>query len=268
MAADDQIEIKAVAFSALVQKHPLAWESPMRELMQNPEAADFVWRRLQYVFALDDPRAFPRVDLDWGDDEERLRRFVYHGRTLAQTSLLGAGDNVRITQADFMSPERVDSEVSPPDVTVGFMTLLRQCYSNDEDASFARVRNALKRQLHAAGCDDLVAIVHTWQRAHANLLNTGLEELVQEGLRENGVIPGPRHGPDSMIVRDQAPPHELLLTFWYSDQIHWGKRRSALAVLQRDPFLAALSDLQTRAAALDFAHLYIGFAVLVEHALG
>lgn len=268
MAADDTIEIQAVAFSGLIQERPLAWEPPMRELMQKPEAANFVWRRLQYVFELEDPRAFPRVDIDWGDDEERLRRFVEHGRTLAQTSLLGAGDNMRITQADFMSPEQVESDVSPPDVTVGFMVLLRQCYANDEDASFARVRNALKRHLHAAGRDDLVAVVQRWQRAHADLLNMGLEERVQERLREDGVIPGPLHGTDTMIARDEGPPHELLLTFWYGDQIHWGKRRSELAVLQRDPFIAGLSDVQTRAAALDFAHLYIGFAVLVEHALG
>lgn len=99
VGARDHVEIKAVAFSALIQKRPLAWQPPMRELMQKPDAADFVWRRLQYVFGFDDPRTFPRVDLDWGDDEERLRRFVDHGRTLARTSLLGSGDNVRITEA-------------------------------------------------------------------------------------------------------------------------------------------------------------------------
>lgn len=240
----------------------------MRDLMQKPETADFVWRRLQYVFPLDDPREFPRVDVHWGEDEERLRRFVDHGRTLAQTSLLGARDNVRITQADFMSPEQVESDVSPTDVTVGFMTLLRQCYANDDDASFARVRNSLNKHLHAADRVDLLEVVRRWQHAHADLLKRGLEERVQERLRDDGAFGGPLEGPDSLIVRDQASPHDLLRTFWYGDQIHWGGGRPALATLQRDPFLAALSDLQARAAALDFAHLYIGFAVLVEHALG
>jgi hypothetical protein len=195
VAPDDQIEIEAVAFSALVQERELAWEPPLRDLMQKPEAAEFVWRRLQYVFDLDDPRAFPRVDLDWGDAEERLRRFVAHGRTLAQTSLLSAGDNVRITQADSMSPVHAESDVSPPDVTVGFMTLLRQCYANDEEASFARVRNALKRRLRAAGRADLLAIAQRWQQAHADLLNKGLEERVQERLHEDGVFGGTARRP-------------------------------------------------------------------------
>jgi len=180
---------------------------------------------------------------------------------------LGAGDNVRISQADFMSPEQVGSDFSPPDVTVGFMTLLRQCYSNDEDASFAKVRKALQRHLHEVGRTDLLDVVERWQRVRAALVNKSLEELVQEQLRQDGVIPGPLHGPESMIVRAQAPPYELLRTFWHGDQIHWGRHRPALAALRGDPFLAAISDLQARAVALDLTHLYIGFAVLVEQAL-
>lgn len=240
----------------------------MRELMQKPESADFVWRRLQYVFPLEDPRTFRKLDVDWDpDDEARLRRYVEHGQTLAQASLLGAGDNIRITETDFASPEQVEADLSPPDVTVGFMALLRQCYANDEDASFVRVRKALGKHLHAASLLAELTVVREWQHAHNGLLNKSLEEHVQEGLREEGEIPGPLEGPDSMIVRDFAPPHELLRAFWYGDQIHWGKQRAALAALQRDPIRAALSDLQSRAVALDLAHLYIGFAVLVERAL-
>jgi len=269
VADGEQIELTAIAFSTLVQARELAWEPPMRELMQKPESADFVWRRVQYAFSLEDPRRFPKVEVDWSpDDKARLRRYVEHGMTLAQTSLLGAGDNIRITQADFASPEQVEADLSPPDVTVGFMALLRQCYANDEDASFVKVRKALGKHLHAASLLEELSVVREWQHVHNGLLNKSLEEHVQERLREEGEIPGPLEGPDSMIVRDFAPPHELLRAFWYGDQIHWGRQRAALASLQRDPFRAALSDLQSRAVALDLAHLYIGFAVLVERALG
>jgi len=269
MTGGGHVELVAVAFSALAQERELAWEPPMRQLMQKPENADFVWRRLQYVFSLDDPRDFPRLDLDWdAEGEEKLRRFVDQARRLAQASLLAAEDNVRISEEDFTGLEQVESNVSPPDVTIGFMTLLRQCYANDDEASFTRARNALNKHLSRARRVDLLRVVKRWQDAHADLLNKGLEERVQERLREDGVFGGPLEGTDSLIVRDQAPPHELLRTFWYGDQIHWGRGRTALAALQRDPILAALSDLQARAVALDFAHFYIGFAVLLEHALG
>jgi hypothetical protein len=71
----------------------------------------------------------------------------------------------------------------------------------------------------------------------------------------------------SLVVRDPASPHDLLLAFQYGGLIHWDKHRSSLALLQRDPFEASMSDMAMRAAALDFAHVYLGFATLVERAL-
>jgi hypothetical protein len=81
-------------------------------------------------------------------------------------------------------------------------------------------------------------------------------------------MPGPATGPDSMVVRDPASPRELLLAFQYGDLIHWGKHSASLAKLRRDPFGAAMSDMAMRAAALDFAHFYLGFATVIERALG
>jgi hypothetical protein len=52
-----------------IQRRPLDWESPMREVLRDPEAADFVWCRLQYVFRLPDPRTFPALDIAWTDLE-------------------------------------------------------------------------------------------------------------------------------------------------------------------------------------------------------
>jgi hypothetical protein len=50
--------------------------------------------------------------------------------------------------------------------------------------------------------------------------------------------------------------------------MHWGDKRNDLKALQRDPVGSSLADLAARQAAVDFAHLYIGFAVLVKHAVG
>lgn len=240
----------------------------MRDLMQKPENADFVWRRLQYVFGLPDPHAFPAADVQWEDAErEMLRRFVAHARSIASASLLGASDNVRVSLDDFTDEETVESDLAPQDVTTGFLTMLRQCYADGEEASFAKVRSILGRKLKEAGLTDAPNIVAQWRKAHAALMNKSLEELVQEQLIRDEKMPGPATGPDSAVVRDPASPRELLLAFQYGNLIHWGKHTNALAALQRDPFDTVMADMAMRAAALDFAHFYLGFATLVEGAL-
>jgi hypothetical protein len=66
------------------------------------------------------------------------------------------------------------------------------------------------------------------------------------------------------IVQAPASPRQFFAAFWSGDQMHWGDKRNDLKALQRDPVGAALADLAARQAAVDFAHLYIGFAVLVR----
>ena len=120
----------------------------MRALLRDPDAGDFVWRRLQYVFRLPDPHAFPALGIVWSSDELAiLTRFVEHAETLAGTSLLGADDGVTVRLADDGLSEEVGARFSDADVTTGFATLLRQCYMPDEEASFSRVRKVM-----APGC--------------------------------------------------------------------------------------------------------------------
>ncbi len=240
----------------------------MADLMQKPENAGFVWRRLQYVFRLPDPRQFQKFDTSWEPAErELLTRFVAHARSLASASLLGAGDNVRLSFEDFTNVS-ITSDLSPPDVTTGFLAMLRQCYADGEEAAFSKVRKVLSKRLAEAGVTEALDVVNQWRKAHAKLRNKSLEEQVQERMIEDGLMPGPAHGPDSNVVRDPSTPHKLLLAFQYGGLIHWGKHRSALSALRNEPFIAGMSEMAMRAAALDFAHFYLGFAVLLEHALG
>jgi hypothetical protein len=152
------------------------------------------------------------------------------------------------------------------------MVLLRQCFAEGEAASFSKTRKILERRLYDAGERDLLAGIKEWQRAHAKLLNKALDELVQERMAAEGLMPGPSPGPDGRmhdgIVRGPASPRELLRTFWYGGQIHWGEQRKARSLLEANPFDAAWADLYARQAAVDLAQFYIGFAVLVEQALG
>jgi len=246
----------------------------MRSLLQDPAKADFVWRRLHYVFDLLDPAAVPRLTRALSDEDAAMcNRFVEHAEGLAATSLLSAEDTVTIGLPDTGGEqEHVETDFSAPDVTVGFMTLFRQFYADDDEASFTRVRKLLSQHLHAGGEEDALAVVKQWHKAHAALRRQTLEELVQEKLIEEGKMPATSIGPDgqehSMVVRAPGSPDELLRQRWYGGEIHWGKYRTQVSALEADPFMAALSDITARQAAADLAHIYLGFAVLVARAAG
>lgn len=141
--APKMLSVEARPFSALVQEMPLPWPTPMRELMKNPDGGDYVWRRLTYVFRLNNPRELaPTRPTLTANERELVQRFVEQARSLAGTTLLGASDRVTVNVPDFEGEATVVTELSDPDVTVGFMVLLRQCYANDDEASFARVRKS------------------------------------------------------------------------------------------------------------------------------
>jgi hypothetical protein len=226
-----------------------------------PENGDITWRRLQYVFRLPDPHAFPPLGVTWNADEsEMLSQYVRHAEKLAGASLLGASDTVTVHIADDNTGEEIDAKLSAEDVWTGFGTMLRQCYDPNEEASFARVRKLLANTLYERSDTDRGGVIRQWRKAQTALAQKALEEHVQERMIEDGLMPGPE------IVQGPESPHQLLDAFWNGRQIHWGDQREKLAYLQRDAFHAAWSEIWTRQAANDLAHIYIGFAVLVRKA--
>jgi hypothetical protein len=255
-----------------IQNRPLDWDVPMRDRLRDPADGEYVWRRIQYVFELPDPHGFPALAVVWTQKERvMLERYVDHAKRLAGTSLLGGKDRLSVSIAEDDS-EDIDAVFSDPDVTAGFGTFLRQCYIPDEEASFSRVRKVLAVRVHALGDAALEDTLKKWRRAQAALRRQALEELIQERLVEEGVMPAESPGPDgnvsSNIVRAPTSPDQLLRAYWFADLIHWGDQRKALAALQRNPFETAWSDLYARKCAVEIGHLYIGFAVLVSNALG
>jgi hypothetical protein len=130
------IQFKAIASSALIQSRPLPWETPMRDFLKSPETGDFVWRRLHYVFELDDPRMFPHAELACTPEEQAvLSRFVDQARRLAGTTFLGGSDNIttHIPDEGSEDEEVIGQNLADPDITAGYMVFLRQCYADDEE---------------------------------------------------------------------------------------------------------------------------------------
>jgi hypothetical protein len=165
----DTMRFTAVPFSAMIQKRSLSWTPPRQELLSNPESGDFVWCRLQYVFKLADPRDFPATVAGLTSEEETLlRRFVAQTVTLAGTSFMNAQDSLKINIPDGNAvTEQIEQNLSAPDITTGHMVFLRQCYSDDEEASFAKSRKIIERRLHAAGKTSALDLLKAWRRAHA-----------------------------------------------------------------------------------------------------
>ena len=268
------ITVTGVSFSAYAQEQPLLWPTPMRELLKNPDAGDFVWRRLGYIFRQPDPRTFSATVPGLTADERAvLELFVEHPRDLAGTTLLTASkDRYTVHVADDNTGFTVETELSDSDVSAGFMVKLRQSYANDQEASFSKVRKILEHRLHEAGDEAAVALLKQWRKAHAALRNKTTEELVQEQMVADGQLPKELVGPDgetrSPVVRSPESPHQMLQTFWCGRQVHWGKSRQALGVIQADPYQSGRWEVEARQAAVDLGHFYLGFSLLVESALG
>jgi hypothetical protein len=110
------ITVKAEPFSAQIQRRPLDWPTPMRDLLLTPENGDITWRRLQYAFRLPNPHAFPPLGVAWTSEQrETLSRYVSHAETLARTSLLGASDSMTVNIADDNTGEEIETKFSAPD---------------------------------------------------------------------------------------------------------------------------------------------------------
>jgi hypothetical protein len=254
------------------QQSRFPWPVPMAELMQDLDGAGYVWTRLHYVFRLPDPQSLaPRSLQLTAEGRLLLERFVQQARSLAATSLLAATDSVRVSFSDDDDEVTVEENFSADDITTGFMVQLRQCFADDEEASFSKARKLLARSFYDAGDTAATQTLKLWREAHGALGNTALDELAQEQMIKDGMLPATIEDPDgnrvAPIVRAPASPRELLQTLWYGGQIHWGKNREPLAEIEADPFDAGMWQISARQAGADLAHFYMGFALLVERVL-
>jgi hypothetical protein len=267
------IEFEGIAFVDLIQDRPLDWPAPHRELLKNPSAADYVWRRLQYVLGLPNPHSFAPQPVTLTEAEQvLLQRFIDHTARIADTTLMSAKDSWRVSAPFPDVPPQLETEFSDLDVTTGFMALLRQCVADGEEASFPVLRRIVERGLHEAGDDASLETAQTWRRAHARLLNHSVEVLVQQRLIAEGRMPGELIEASgkrrSTVIADPAPPLQLLQTFWYADQLHFGEQhREALALIRRDPMQEAIAELAARRVGVELANFYLGYSVIAERVL-
>lgn len=259
------IPIRAVGYSSLVADYPLTFPPPLAEHSPNPTAFDASWHLLQYVFNLPNPRTFPPfANVPSGGSLRVLRRYSAAARELAESAFLAHPTGMTVHVLDDGSGERIDKNFAPRENIRGFSVLFRQFYSNDEPASFNAAQRAL-RQLNARAEDELVSVredyLRTWGKAAGRLRGFPLNILVGKQLQTEGRW----HAGELVGERDPGP--EMLISIYnYGEDIHWGEKRDQLAALDASPFDSARMRLACFNAMVGLAHVYIGFAQIVDAA--
>jgi hypothetical protein len=260
------IPIRAVSFEALAADHPTGFPSPLAEYSANPSAFEFNWHLIQFVFDLPDPRAFPPFARVVPESSLAvLRRYSDAARELAESAFLAHPTGVTVNVLDGGSDEQIEKQFPPRENVRGFSVLFRQFYSDDEAASFKAVQGVLRRLNNEAADEAMNARnvqLSAWGRAARKLRGSTLRLLVGKRLQEQGKLPpGPR-------VNEHLPPPEMLISVYsYGDDIHWGRQREQAAAFGKSEFDSAWTRMACFEAMVGLAHLYLGFAQVVDAAL-
>lgn len=276
MARPDENQVRAEGFNMPIGRGAyLRWPVPLRpwfpEGADATEMLDWHWRFFQFVFPLADPREFPTLtDATRTEDESQLlRRYVSHARNLAETSVLSTKSGYTVSMETLGSePEIEQKDVVANDATVGFLTMFRQCYSPQEEASFKRAYDLIGREAHRAGIDPQT--LRAWKGAHAGMRRDHLDYLILKRASELGLVPpgvadhskfGPQRHLDS--------PEQVLSTIFYGGAIHWGRHRTVVDSWDAgNELIAVQRRFDAVRTAVQLGHFYVGFAATVGRATG
>lgn len=260
------IPIRAVSFDTLAADHPIGFAPPLAEHSAAPEAFEFNWHLIQFVFGLPDPRAFPPyAGVIPPDLLAVFRRYTTAAAELAESAFLVHPTGVTVNVLDGGLDEQIEERFPPRENVRGFSVLFRQFYSDDETASCKAVQNVLWR-LNKQAVDSSVDMrsdyLRAWTHAAGRLRGFSIKLLVSKRLQEQGRLPP---GP---CVNEHLPGPEMLISIYsYGEDIHWGKHRDQVAAYGKSAFDSAWTRMACFEAMVGLAHIYLGFAQLVEAAL-
>ncbi len=192
-----------------------------------------------------------------------LDRYCSAAAELAESTFLGYPTMMTIRPGASIEDE-VERAYPPMENIRGFSVLLRQFHSKDELASFPKMRALLGRldaeaeDAHSTARREQLG---AWGRAVGQARMHQVKALVRRRLERDRGWTLPK------LPDENQSPEQLLSLYNYGEDIHWGRKRETLAALGVDPLEAAMMRMHFFEAATGLAHLYLGFAVLVEAAL-
>lgn len=261
---DEMIEFKTRLVENTIQPRQLSFDPPLREYgTEHANGFRHYWEMLDYVFGLPDPSSFPQIALR-PEDRESVERFVTTCRRLATFSVINDSTVLSFSINERTNDWRVLVEKYPSDEGfIGASAIFRQLHSDGESASFTRAHDALFKVRNALPGDlrDVVGeTVLRWRDARAKLMNYTLQTLTARKACKTTLI--------DRVSYCNVNPADLIRTFNYGDSLHFGSTKDQLIDLMADPDYEAYYKYTALLSIVGLSHLYFGFAVLLDRALG
>ena len=255
------VTLNSVAFEDTVHPVPLNFDPPYRDLAAAGGAKGFnyVWEKLTYAFSLPDPAQFPALNGLSVEDRDALEKYVVACRKLATYSAIAYGSGFKMQSVDgnwTVTPNFPDDEL-----LVAAAARFRQLNNQGEPTAFTTASDLI---IKAAKVVDpaLIQVVAQWRKARGVLLNRTIATIICDMVMPQG----PR--PDDSVSFGNLRPEDLFDTYFYGDFLHVGDNSGQLLKVQSEEGNAAYHMFGFLISMSALAHLYFGFAFLVEHALG
>lgn len=259
------VKLHGVSYESLALSTAVPYPLPLVWFGRESRGFDYWWRLLYYTFELPSPYDFPPPP-----DLERtaaLDRYCDATRDLASSDCLAYESQVSVgvhRDAEGHQVETVSFDFPPSELVRGFLALFRQFYSDNELASFSKVRDALttrSKRASDAAADRRLAILKEWGKAHSRLLVYNLKELVGHRLVDEGRF-------SAEGTPDCGNPSELISAFAYGEHLHWGDMREVVSQWEADQFYGPWNKIRFLEITAGLAYFYMGYAVIVARSVG
>jgi hypothetical protein len=255
------VTLDSTAVEDTIHPVPLAFEPPCRDLAAAGGAKGFqhIWEKLTYAFALPDPAQFPVLTGLAANDRDALARYVAGCRKLAGYSAIahGSGFKMQSTNGNWtVTPDFPEDEL-----IVAAAARFRQLNNQGEWTAFTTASDLIIKSAKVQD-PDLIPVVSKWRKARGALLHRTIATIICDMLLPEG----PR--PDDFVSFGNLRPEDLFNTYFYGDFLHVGDNAGQLIDINSEDGNAAYHMFGFLTSMSALAHLYFGFSVLVEHALG
>ncbi|MFF0226679.1 hypothetical protein [Streptomyces sp. NPDC004629] len=176
-----------------------------------------------------------------------------------------AGIKLSVKRAEDGSQKQTLTAKFPPREAIrGTTVLFRQLYSNEERASYTKVRKIIGRRIHSTPDPDRDRrdeIQRRWNRAHGQLRAYLLTYMADRTVCEA------RGWHTGSIPNADAKPEALIKLFLYGDLIHWGDGAEELDQLSSDEAKHAWNTLRYLEVVAQLSHFYLGYSLLAKAAI-
>lgn len=258
------VELQTMPVENTIRPRQLSFGPPLQQHGKDgAKGFRHYWEMLDYVFGLPDPNAFPQIPV-YGDDREGLLRFIEMSRRLARFTVINEDTTLSVGTDPGTNDWHVRVVNPPADESfLGASAAFRQLHNDGEPASFMNAHNALFKAMKTLPEEQQELIKQTvpqWRAARGKLMNHTIQTLTALKVA-NATL-------DKPISFGNINPDELIRTFNYGDSLHFGDGKDRLDDLLADPFHQAYYTYCALISILGLSHLYFGFSVLLDSAVG